>query len=331
MKKWCCVYFLMCFLQVAAQRSPSAESNQQSYRFHSFLEMKSIVKTPFHWNTHEAFDQEITLDFLSYLYNLKEDSTRYFWLEKHDSYSDSSGSGTFEAFVAYHVPSIHLCDLDRDNDLDIVYEGYQMPGYNTKSTLVFIRHKKHYLEVLSENGIVVGLNQLPDKKMEMIVYHYPCCTEYTESLKVIEFSKSRSTTFVKQTEAIGFVNITDTRLNEQSLIPMPQPTFAEIALDSAYLFNGPDPENLVPNEVLLSEKYTYDEYAPFMANCKRGSIGRLLNSYTDELGNQWYFMELSKDQSNKFTLFEYAFYDITLEHFAGWIPVEKCRLKNEKQ
>lgn len=328
MHKWCGVYFLICALQVAAQRFPSAESNQQSYRFHSFLEMKSIVNTSFDWNTLEVFDQDLTLDFLSYLYNRKEDSTHFFWLEKYNSYSDS---GTFEAFVSYHVPYVHLCDLDQDNDLDIVYEGYQMPGYNTKSTLVFIRHKKHYLEVLSENGIVVGLNQLPSKKMEMIVYHYPCCTEYTESLKVIEFSKSRSTTLVKQTEAIGFMDITGEWLNEQSVIPIPELSFAEIAVDSAYLFNRPDPDNLVANEVLVSEAFTYDEYASYLANCMHGTIGRLLNSYTDELGNNWYFMELTKDNTNHFTLFEYAFNDETLEHFAGWIPAEKCRLKTKNQ
>ena len=331
MHKWCCVYFLICVLQVAAQRSTTAESNQQSYRFHSFLEMKSIVNTSFDWNAQEKFDQDLTLDFLSYLYNRKEDSTHFFWLEKYNSYSDSSDSGTFEAFVAYHVPFVHLCDLDHDNDLDIVYEGYEMPGYNTKTTMVFIRNKKQYLKVLSEDGIVVGLNQLPGKKMEMIVYHYPCCTEYTESLKVIEFSKSRSTTFVKQTEAVGLVVITSERLNEQSIIAMPQLSFAEITVDSAYLFNEPDPTNLVANEVLLSDPFTYDEYASYLANCMRGTVGRVLNSYTDELGNNWYFMELTKSESNRFTLFEYAFYDQTLEHFAGWIPAEKCRLKTENQ
>ncbi len=312
----------MCFLQIAAQRSLPGTNDR--YRFHSFLEMRSLVTAPFDWNALETFDQDATLDFLSYLYNRK-DSTEYFWLEKYNPYDDSSY--TLEAFSAYHVPYVHLIDLDRDKDLDIVYEGYQMPGYNTKTTMVFIRHKKQYLETLSEDGIVVGLNEIAGKKKKLIVFHYPCCTEYTESLKVIEFSKPGKTTVIQQTEAIGFTGITNDRLNELAVFPLPPMSFAEIGPDSAYIFNTPEPDYLENQEKLLSDQYLFDEYAAFLAHCGAGTNGRVLDQYTDEEGNLWYFMEVPFEQPNKPVMFEYAFYDQTLKSFAGWIPVEKCSLK----
>ena len=322
MIKWWCLCFLMCFLQVAGQKSTSIESGLKSHHFHSFLEMKAAAVAEIDWNSIETFDQDVTLDLLTYLYNRPQDSTNYFWHEKHNSYGDSS---SFEAFTAYHVPHVHLIDIDQDNDLDILYEGYQMPGYNTLSTLVFIRHKKHYFEVVSEDGVIVSLNRLPNKKTELVVFHYPCCSEYTEALKVLEFSKSGTTTIFNQKEAIGFTGILDERLNERTVVPMPPLSFAEITIDSTYLFNRPDSENL-----LLADSSLVDNeigHAFFIAQCKSGTTGRILDKYTDELGNEWYFMELDTDQADQFTVYEYAFYDKTLEQFAGWIPAKKCRLK----
>jgi len=312
----------MCFLQVAGQQSTSTESGLKSHHFQSFLEMKAAAIAAIDWNSIETFDQDATLDFLTYLYNRPQDSTNYFWHEKYNSYGDFS---SFEAFTAYHVPYVHLIDIDQDKDLDILYEGYEMPGYNTRTTLVFIRHKKRYFEVVSEDGVVVSLNRLPNKTTELIVFHYPCCSEYTEALKVLEFSKSGTTTIFNQQEAIGFAGIMDERLNEHTVVPLLPNSFAEITTDSTYLFNRPDPENL-----LLDDSSMVDieiDYALFIAQCKSGTTGRILDKYTDETGNEWYFMELDTAQADQFTVYEYAFYDKTLEQYAGWIPVDKCRLK----
>lgn len=315
----------MCFLQVAGQRSTSTESGFKSHHFKSFLEMKAAAIAEIDWNSIETFDQDATLDFLSYLYNRPQDSTNYFWHEKHNAYGDSS---SFEAFTAYHVPYVHLIDIDQDKDLDILYEGYVMPGYNTRTTLVFIRHKKRYCEVVSEDGVVVSVNCLPNKTTELIVFHYPCCSDYTEALKVFEFSKSGTTTIVNQKEAIGFAGIMDERLNEHSVVPMPPLSFAEITTDSTYLFNRPDSENLLLDASSLVD----DEigHALFIAQCKSGTTGRILDKYKDELGNEWYFTELDIDQAAQFKVYEYAFYDKSLEQYAGWIPAEKCRLKTTK-
>jgi hypothetical protein len=70
------------------------------------------------------------------------------------------------------LPDFHLIDLDGDKDLDVIYEGYQCPGYSFKQILIYMNKGNAYQNVLNTVGRFVSLNQASD----LTIYRYPCCS-----------------------------------------------------------------------------------------------------------------------------------------------------------
>ncbi len=74
--------------------------------------------------------------------------------------------------IEYLIPFFQFIDLDGDKDLDIVFEGKKCEGFESETTIIYIKKNGKYIKNLEKNGNIVIFT----KPYTLTVYQHPCCS-----------------------------------------------------------------------------------------------------------------------------------------------------------
>lgn len=130
----------------------------------------------YNWSKDEIIpDNEFKSEFFDYVYN---DTAIFFCY-------DYEGE-TIESFIKFQGSKFHFLDIDSDNDIDVIYDGFQCPGYESSSVIIYINaNSKTFIKTFF-SGCVIGW--LKNKNI-LKVYSYGCCDIPQSMLQYTSFQK----------------------------------------------------------------------------------------------------------------------------------------------
>jgi hypothetical protein len=104
------------------------------------------------------------------------DTSNHFCLGRPDDYYSVEA---YENYLEELYSFFTFIDIDGDNDLDLIFDGYQCSGHESESVLIYVNRNSKYEPILINRGKLVHFI----KSKELIVYEYPCCAMLENTLK----------------------------------------------------------------------------------------------------------------------------------------------------
>lgn len=181
-------------------------------------------------------------------------------------------------------------DLDMNNDLEIVYEGFS-GGEPIGVTILKKNSIGNYSEVFSRFGTIESLWRTSlNGNMYFELIHWPCCAGITYSLERWKFDGSN----FKLVEKINWISETK----------FPN------TLSSARKFKVlNDPYKLRSSPEILEDN--------LLTTYRTGDLGYTLAKTVDDTGRTWWFVFMLNNQTNSNTFYDYAYDDPY--YSVGWM------------
>jgi|GEM_PF-6590107 len=229
------------------------------------------------------------------------------------AYSLSYKEGTDPAYFREdHGPSVHLLDLDSDNDLDVIYDGNSCQGFDWTGVMVFLRDNDQYTEVADLRGTVVSVEHSTRKGTTLTVHKYPCCEDARTTVTIIDIPEKQKNTQSKTPVSYGFVRLRKAALSvlsETRYVPFVE---FEVRSEAALLVYSP-----LLDMSLLSKGNRGTYYSPFIATYPPGTQGTVLGNYTDSKGIHWLFVSIPGKTPVTETIFNKSHSQLTCIY--GWL------------
>ncbi len=213
------------------------------------------------------------------------------------------------------IDNFHLIDVDRDNDLDFVYNGWT--GGESKLLVFYLAKNGAFSKSFSTWGTLEDVSQNKDDIFTMYVNLPGCCGDYEirdYKIKTIVEKDSLTFDFFETKIRHGDTNAPTTFFKE--------PINFEIINDSYYLRVTPEIDTT--NYFFPGEGPAGNSYITFQA----GDKGRALGEKTDDSGRVWWYVEMnenkkhSRDEINGTKVFP---------KFMGWMSSRFLKIKNDKK
>lgn len=109
-------------------------------------------------------------------------------------------NATFDEYLMEHENSIYFIDLDKDGDLDIIFNGKECSGIETGIVEFYENTGDTLIRHFKIEGRIVNLDII---NSTFSVHDYPCCAQQTHYIVKYEYDKN--TFNHKIVEAVSFV------------------------------------------------------------------------------------------------------------------------------
>ena len=141
-----------------------------------------MVDSTFNWGRFDSIVSDSTKTaFLTNLYNIEE----YFG-------RNGSMEITEENFISWYWNHVHLVDLDQDEDLDLIFDGFIYPGHESGQVLIYSNENGELTKEFGEYGTVIFLDPAKEK---MVTHKYPCCSSQMNYLRHYDLKPLADTLF----------------------------------------------------------------------------------------------------------------------------------------
>lgn len=180
-----------------------------------------------------------------------------------------------------YLDDFHLLDLDGDQDVDVLYEGFECAGHSTKTVLIYLNKNGRYEKTLYASGRIVAIHPGSD----LTLYNYPCCAMIDNS--IIHYS-IRHDSLAESSGLMFFFSPILKPLSKDYDLILPK----KLKAGSRYALQANTGLYYVPKDSL--------EHPVFIKNSLAGSIRanvtvRAYASTTDREGARWLYCQVPKD------------------------------------
>jgi len=180
-----------------------------------------------------------------------------------------------------YLEDFHLLDLDDDQDLDVIFEGFECAGHSTKTVLIYLNKNKRYEKALYAAGRIAGLKPGSD----LTLYQYPCCSVIDNTL--IRYRITHDS-LVEQTGVSFFFSPILKPLSKDYDLIVPK----KIREGNRYLLKAGCRLYYVPKDSLTHPVFIKESLAGTVTQEVRATA---YASAIDQQGIQWIYVEVPKD------------------------------------
>ncbi len=183
--------------------------------------------------------------------------------------------------IEYLIPFFQFIDLDGDKDLDIVFEGKECEGFESETTIIYIKKNGKYIKNLEKNGNIVIFT----KPYTLTVYQHPCCSMVENTF--ISYSINKDT-IIEKSNVILFNSyiVVSSSKDYENMMP------TKLKYEKTIELKKETPIYYVPKDSL--------ENPTFIKNNNIGFTANTINTksyahYLDAKGQQWAYCLMNRN------------------------------------
>jgi hypothetical protein len=198
-------------------------------------------------------------------------------------FKDTLNSFCSDLDTVTEFKAFHSIDIDKDNDLDIIFQGNECGGSESESVIIYLNIKGKYEKRLHSNGKIIFLNNSKD----LTIYEYPCCAMTKNSFVLYSISKDN----ISLNSGITFFD--SYLLHGES--PGASPNYKHIVPKSLKLSGDITIKedailNYLPLDTIIGGTYIKNN---FVASVSKQTIVKFFSTFVDENGTKWFYCKIS--------------------------------------